>query len=303
MRKTNGIERQNIFKLLNSDISLLWDFIFKALFSNNPDLLIDFLEAILNIEIENIEVMHDFALDKFLKEEKQGILDIKATLPTGEIINIEMQVRNRYNTFERMQYYASKLYAKEIKSGGEYKKAKPVICISILNYILHENQDNYIARSRMNFIKIDKKGNEVIEPKSNDLVTFITIELPIFRKMKHNITSRLDQWLVLITKSDIAEIEESMEYNEKIKKALEELSKVEATPEVLSQIEKLEDDMRNYNDETAYLKKQARKQGIEQGIKKKQIEIISKLNQKGLTIFQISEMLDMSENEIKEILK
>lgn len=315
MKKTNIITRQQIFELINSDISLVIDFIFKLLFSKNPDLLIDFLEPILKKKINYIEVMHDFALDKFFKGEKQGVLDLKATLSTGEIINIEMQVRNKHNTFERMQYYASKLYTHEIKAGGEYKKAKQIICISILDYVLHENQDNYIAQSRLNFVKIDENGNEIIESKSNDLITFITIELPIFRKMKHNMKNKLEQWLALITKSDITEIEEAMKYNEKIKKALEELSKVEATPEVLSQIEKLEDDMRNYRDETNYLKEQATKEGLkqgieqgiekglEQGIVKNQIETIKKLYTKGLTILEISEMLEIPEDKINKILK
>ncbi len=293
------MERKDIEKLMKSNISLQYDFIYKSIFSNNPDLLIDLLEAILEIKIKGIDIIQDYSLDKFHKEEKQGVLDIKATLSTGEIVNIEMQIRNHHNTFERMQYYASKLYAKEIKSGGLYKSAKPIICISILDYVLYKNENHYLGKSETYFIKTDENNIRYMELMEKNLITYITIELPIFKKMKHDTKSRLEQWLTIISKGNIAEIEKSMTYNEKIKKALDELKKVESTPEVLSQIEKLEDDLRNSNDALLY----AKTEGFNQGIEESKIQIIKQLYKKQFPVEQISEMLEIAKEKVEYFLK
>ena len=47
----------------------------------------------------------------------------------------------------------------------------------------------------------------------------------------------------------------------------------------------------------------AKKEGIEQGIEQKNKEVIDKLISKNYTIKQISELLDITEDEIKRILE
>lgn len=80
------------------------DFIFKKIFgeSKNKDLLKDLLESILtDIKIHNVEVNKDVSLERKLITEKLGILDVIATLNDGIKVNIEMQVKDYYNTIER----------------------------------------------------------------------------------------------------------------------------------------------------------------------------------------------------------
>lgn len=61
------------------------DFLFKKLFGdeNDNELLIGLLNAILKIDIVNITIENE-KLNRFKKEEKLGVLDIKAKMANGE---------------------------------------------------------------------------------------------------------------------------------------------------------------------------------------------------------------------------
>ena len=72
------------------------DYVFKRIFGKqgNESILKDFLIAVLELPIEEIEIVKDAHLDRAVVENKSGILDIKATLNNKIIVNIEMQVKN-----------------------------------------------------------------------------------------------------------------------------------------------------------------------------------------------------------------
>ena len=88
---------------MNEILTLKTDFIFKMIFSReqNKSILKDFLESILKIELKEIEVKRDATLEKISKEDKAGILDLKATLNNDQIVEIEMQIENEYNIEKR----------------------------------------------------------------------------------------------------------------------------------------------------------------------------------------------------------
>lgn len=78
------------------------DIIFKKLFGENQDkdLLIGFLNSILEHDVEDLFIVED-KLTKENIDDKQGILDIKAICCSGEKINVEVQLANEYNMKER----------------------------------------------------------------------------------------------------------------------------------------------------------------------------------------------------------
>ena len=92
------------------------DYIFKRIFGKqeNESILKDFLNAILEIPIKEIEIVKDAHLEKAIEENKTGILDIKAKLNTNITVNIEMQIRNQYNMIDRTMYYWSTLYSSSL---------------------------------------------------------------------------------------------------------------------------------------------------------------------------------------------
>ena len=104
-------------------LSVKTDFVFNRLFSKkgNESMLIDFLEAILEIPINKIEIIPEARLERVSKKNKYGILDIKATLNDGIIVNIEMQVIDNKDIEKRSLFYAGKLMSEQLVSGEKYR--------------------------------------------------------------------------------------------------------------------------------------------------------------------------------------
>ena len=86
------------------------DVIFKNLFSakRNEDLLVDFLESILQIKIDKIEAQKEVEPEIHNIEEKQGRLDIKAIVNDELIVDIEMQNIDYKDTEKRAVFYERK---------------------------------------------------------------------------------------------------------------------------------------------------------------------------------------------------
>ena len=112
------------------------DIMFKAFFSKigNEKYLKDLLSAILGEEIKIKKVIHDARLEQLAKENKYGILDLEVELESKEIINVEMQLRDYYNIEERTTFYASKKISEQLSPNQNYHDIKKVIVIAILNY-------------------------------------------------------------------------------------------------------------------------------------------------------------------------
>ena len=85
-------------------------------------------------------MIHDSQLEQLAKESKYGILDLDVELESGEIINIEMQLRNYNNIEERTTFYASKKISEQLGPNEKYENIKKVIIIAILDSIpINEN--------------------------------------------------------------------------------------------------------------------------------------------------------------------
>ncbi len=117
---------------LKRRLPLTNDYVFKKVFAKagNEEILKDFLESILEIKIQKIEVKNP-ELPKDLIDKKAGILDIKAELNENQICDIEIQVANEKNIEHRSTYYMSKLIAEQLNKKEEYNKLKKTIVINL----------------------------------------------------------------------------------------------------------------------------------------------------------------------------
>ena len=71
------------------------DIVFKRIFAHkgNEEFLIQFLSALLKVNITSIDIMHDIHLEKDIEEDKLGILDVRAIIDKKEIVNIEIHMK------------------------------------------------------------------------------------------------------------------------------------------------------------------------------------------------------------------
>ena len=114
---------------------LLNDVIFKRVFTKKEKsgILEDFLSSILKIKIKKT-IVKNAEIPKDALKEKLSVLDIRAETDNNKIIDLEMQVKNKYNTKQRGVYYMSKNIATQLFVGGHYQDIKPSVVILILNY-------------------------------------------------------------------------------------------------------------------------------------------------------------------------
>lgn len=147
----------------NSRLDLKDDYVFKKIFSKpeNSSELKEFLEAILNISINNIEVKNP-ELPKNYPDEKLGILDIRAYVNDDIIIDIEMQVGNVYTIINRNISYLSRIIAEQLQIGDKYQYLKKFISINILG-------DNLLKRNAYHSI-VHLKFEETDPIKYVDMV-------------------------------------------------------------------------------------------------------------------------------------
>ena len=260
------------------------DIIFKAFFGRkgNEEFLIDFLEALLHIKIEQIIIREEVDLEKLNPQEKGGRLDLQAKLNDGIIVNIELQIENKYNIEKRTMFYSSKVISMETTRGTDYNDINQIIMINILDYELF-GFDEYISETK---VVLDKhREYEVMNG-----IKWYFIELPKFRRMNPNLNEKLNQWLVLLDDYDKEAIRMAEKKNPTIKKAREEVTYLtgdEAVKRIEFLREKWEMDRIS---EINYAKKEEK------------IETARKLLKKGMDINSIMEVTDLTKEEIEEII-
>ena len=288
------------------------DFVFKKLFGaeESKESLISLLNAIIKSDspIINVEILNN-DLNKEHNEGKFSRLDIKAKTDKGELINIEIQVKNEYNMVQRTLYYWSRIYTDQLSSTRDYSELVRTICINILNFKLLDN-DRYHNTYRLKEINTNEELTDIEE------IHFI--ELP---KSKH------------VDKDEVNNIDSLLKWTEFIKEPESEIVKIlETTDEVLrnakTQLYKIsldKDSIARYRefekrmyDETSALnsskregKEEGLKEGKEEGLKegeargklKANRKIAKNLLSKGLELKEIAKILELDENLVEEIIK
>ena len=286
------------------------DVVFQALFGEvgNESITKGFLETILERKIDSIDLSRNPILRREFKDEKLGVLDIIAKLDENEICNIELQIVDKKNIIERILYYWSRLYSRQIKSGEDYKILQKAIVILITDFKL-ENLEELDYHSRWKIME-DKQGKKIILTQKLEIDI---IELPkIIGKEKEQ--DNLLDWLYFLENPKSERVTEKMKENENLKEAVKKLDN-------LSEDEKMQRiaDLRQkaIMDEKAIYEKgleigiekgiqRGMEKGIEKGImegsQKEKIEIAKKMLELKIDKETIAEATGLTEQEIEKIL-
>ncbi len=278
--ESNNTQEKRVYNLKD-------DIIFKAFFSRkgNEEFLIDFLKALLKIDIISIDVKEEVNVEQLKPEEKGGRLDIQAKLNNGIVVNIEMQMENEYNIEKRTAYYSSKVLARETQRGTDYDNIDQVIMINILNYELL-GFDEYISKTA---IVLDKhRDYEVMKN-----LQWYFIELPKFRKTHPDMNEKINQWLALMDDNDREAIQMAEKKNPTIKKARYEMSYLTGD-EAVQRLQDLRDKWEmDRISSINHAKKQAKHEN--------QKEIAKKMLEEKIDINLISKITGLSKEKINNI--
>ena len=315
------IDKNKIIKDLvankNNRLTLSNDYVFKKIFSKpeNNDALKDFLEVILNRKIGKVEVKSP-ELPKNYKEEKLGILDIKAYIDDDTVVNIEMQQKNVGNMVERNLVYIAKLITEMLHVNDKYEDLKTVISISVLGEnLLKRNSYHNLAHIKFEetsegaYIFVGyKKDQEVLTNK----VELHYIELKKFKKKNNGVKRKEDQWLCMLTR-DRRMIEMASRENAIIKKVADEIEEMNQNEEERWEAFKRQVETWSINKsireahETGERNgmrkgiKKGKKEGIKEGIKKSKIAIAKKMKEEKVDIDFIIKITGLTKEEIEKL--
>ena len=176
------------------------DYAFKKLFGRQENIIIlrEFLSVVLELGKEELKdiVIENPAVGNYYADEKQGILDIKLTLPNGQKVNIEMQNLWEPHYEKRTYFYWASRYLEKFEPGKAYKYLARCVSIHILGEEFPLTEELHSIYRVMNV--------KSFQPFSDDL-EFHFLDLT---KVKQEDDSELEQWLKFIQTNDKAVREE-----------------------------------------------------------------------------------------------
>lgn len=262
------------------------DFVFKQIFGSqqHPRILISFLNATLkpifpitHVEIRNTDIEKQYLDDKFSR------LDVKATTSNDEIINVGIQLKNEYNMIKRSLYYWSKLYEEQIGEGEDYSALKRTVCINILNFKYLKNE-RFHNGYRLKEIETNEQLSDVME------IHFIEIPKLDDKSDEKDLLVAWTQFL----KNPESEVVRNLEMTvEEIREAKDTLHRLIADDK---QRQLYEMRAKRLRDEVSALNK-AKREGMQEGLHQKAIEIARNLENSGMSQEQINNITGLKAGE------
>ena len=274
------IKNKNI-KTLSPKIDVIFQILFGEI--GNERITKGFLECILNRKIEKIDLTKNQVLGREFKDDKLGVLDILAELDDKEICNIEMQIVDKKNIIERLLYYWSRLYSRQLKAGNDYKTLEKVIIILIADFEIEELRglDYHIVWKIME----TQSGKRIVLTEKLELDI---IELPKIIGKEEDKSNLLD-WLYFLENPKSERVAKNMEENEELKEAVQKLDSLSQDERMQRIIELREKAIR---DEKACYDK-----GLDDGIEK----VVKNMIKFGMDLELISKSTGLTKEEVEKI--
>ena len=312
------------------------DYVFHRLFgyARNEEITKGLIGTIVNQNINTIKMDETQITEQNIKDDKIGILDIRARLNNDIVCDVEMQVVKNDNMEKRIMFYWSKLYSQEIHKGEDYDVLHKTIVILIANFkleklkeipkfhtkwqireeeyrkiILTDTLEIHIIElpkliKQLNGNKGDKKEKSIILNPEN----IGDEDMEENEDRKNNNEEKLMLWSLFLLNPD-AISDEDLQKNEDIRKAKEELEKIRQDKQAqrLAELRMKyvldQNSIRNSGFREGMKKgiKEGIKEGIREGQKSKQLEIAKKLLNLKMPISQIIQVTGLTEEEIKNI--
>ncbi|AIQ63144.1 hypothetical protein PSTEL_08600 [Paenibacillus stellifer] len=284
-----------------ADVELLdprVDFVFKRIFGseNNKDVLLAFLNRIFTEAGEppltEIILMNPYT-DKDDPLDKQSIFDVYAKTAEGKLIDIEMQLFNKYDIEKRTLFYWSKRYASQLQEGEKYQELKKCVTINILNYAFLPNDEYH----NVFHLREDRSGIPLI-----DDIEIHFLELP---KLDDAIPSNggLENWLLFLKGVDTTHWEVLKMNEPGLEKAMDTLQYLSQD----SEARRLYEARQKYlHDEASMLegaKQAGMKAGMQEGMKAGIKEVAKNMLALNLDIATIAKATGLSEQEILALKK
>jgi predicted transposase/invertase (TIGR01784 family) len=261
------------------------DVAFRKIFGNEKKtvILISFLNAVLNLKgqdrIKKIKFKNPY---QFLRiaGEKATIIDVSCTDESGRNFIVEMQVADVQGFDKRVQYYVSRDYSMQIKSGEEYAKLNPTVFVGILDFNYFKTKA-YLS----NHLILDEK---TFEHKLKHM-RFCFIELPKFNKKERQLKNNTDKWIYFIKNAKNLEVIPENVTDEGLLEAYKDAERHSWTA----------NDLREYDNASIRMGDEGRR--LERAVEKAMENVAKQMRTKGYSVKEIADITGLTAKEIEEL--
>ena len=276
------------------------DFAFKEIMMDETA-RVGFLSAVLRLDPNDIKetAILNTDLRKVHKEDKQGILDVRVSMNDDTEIDIEIQLNELKVWAERSLFYLAKMYAEQIEEGQNYDVLKKCVSISILDFKLLRDSDEFYSRFHFR--------EDMRHTLYTDKMEFHVIELPKLPEKLKEKSDYLLLWAKFINAERKEEFEMLSQKNEAIEKAYRRLQVISQDKEKRLEYEAREKAVRDYNQGMKEAAERGFESGVEvgekRGIEIGKIGIAKKLFSFGMTTEDIAEATGLTAEQVEELRK
>ena len=238
------------------------DLAFKKIFArpDHPEPLRQLLNAIFSTcgaqTLASIEILNP-QIDPQYPDNKSIVLDIRARTERNALINIEMQMVNHYDWAARSLYYWSRLFDEQLNKGEDYHLLKPVISVSLLNFVLFPERTD-----RMHSVyELNEKWDHHTLTSLMQMV-FVELVKPV------KVSESLENWIRLFNAETREELDALPKDDIALQEAIEMIDRLSQTPSEKEMIENRRRALLDYNTDM----RGAREEGLEEGLEKGRAE-------------------------------
>lgn len=171
----------------------------------NLDILQDFIESFLEIEIEKIKLNPylEIKSNNLPSQENFGIADVRIKLKDQEELNIGIQFIDGYYAQNKMLLYYAQIHSNQLEYEEDRKIAK-TITINLLDF---------------NYIKSNNYCNKIrIETKTENIIELYVLELPKYRSNIEETFAKKGAWMTYLCGETEEKMSQVLKKFDKIKK-------------------------------------------------------------------------------------
>ncbi len=266
-----------------------------------------FLSVLLNDKI-TIDAILGSQSNQETEDEKYNDVDILIRNSKDEHIIIEVQNTKQIDYFHRILFGASKIITQYIQKGTEYENVKKVISVTVayfdlgqgLDYVYHGTTSfKGIHRGDILSLSAPQRKRYQKQKVSEIYPEYWIIKAGIFDEEQVN--DELDEWIYFFKTGSVLESFTAAGLNE----ARELLDKLKLKPEAREAYDRYEERLRqlaSYQLTEMVEVQELIKQAEDKKEAEKEKETVLKLYQKGKIIEEISDLLDVSIEKVKQII-
>ncbi|MCP5052460.1 MAG: Rpn family recombination-promoting nuclease/putative transposase [bacterium] len=277
------------------------DFGFKKLFGEEAgkDLLVDFLNQLLPARhtIVNLTFKPPEQLTE-ITSSRRAIFDIFCRNENGERFIVEMQKAKIKFFKDRTIFYTTFPIREQAEKGEWNFKLNPVYCVALLDFMFEDDREQ---KNHISHVQLKDQYCQTFYDK----LVYIFIEMPRFTKEEDQLETHFDKWLYFLKHLEDFENIPAILNEEVFVKAFEiaEIANFDR-----KQIDQYEESLKIYRDlkgviDTSFEdgQEKGKEEGIKIGEKIKAIKIAKQMKAKGMDIDSISEMTELSKEEIEKL--